>query len=191
MARSAALPLTPDTLPVLPERVAAPRYDRRRLHPSIVHIGVGGFHRAHQAVYLDDLGAAGGTWGELGVGLLPQDRAMASALGAQDGLYTLLVRGDRGDTARVVGPLLRHLFAPDNQRAVLLALSSPGTQLVTMTITEAGYNVDETTGSLTRPTMRCGPTCGTRRAPPRSSGISQRHSIVAVWPAYTVLRGVV
>jgi mannitol 2-dehydrogenase len=146
MVRSPPMPLTPDTLPVLRERVAVPRYDRRRLHPSIVHIGVGGFHRAHQAVYLDDLNADGGTWGEIGVGLLPQDRAMVSALGAQDGLYTLLVRGEGGDTARIVGPLLHHLFAPDDPRAVLLALSSPATQLVTMTITEAGYNVDETNG---------------------------------------------
>lgn len=96
--------------------VETPGYDRRRLRPSIVHIGVGAFHRAHQAVYLHDLASAGGDWGERGVGLLPQDRPMAEALVPQDGLYTLLVRGAEGDRARVIGSLIEYLFARISRR---------------------------------------------------------------------------
>ncbi len=127
-------------------RVQIPAYDRHRLSPSIVHIGVGSFHRAHQAVYLDDLAGAGGAWGERGVGVLPQDRAMAAALNPQDGLYTVLMRDGSGDRARVIGSLLDYLLAVEQPEAVLDALSDASTRLVTMTITEGGYNVAESTG---------------------------------------------
>ena len=75
-------------------RVAVPTYRREQLWPAIVHVGVGGFHRAHQALYLDDLAQRGITmeWGERGVGLLPGDRTMADALVPQNGLYTLACR---------------------------------------------------------------------------------------------------
>jgi mannitol-1-phosphate/altronate dehydrogenase len=127
-------------------RVETPAYDRRGLHPSIVHIGVGAFHRAHQAVYLDDLAGTGGRWGERGVGVMAQDHAMAEALGPQDSLYTVLVRSDEGDRARVIGSLLDYLFAPEQPEAVLSALADASTRVVTMTITEGGYNVGESTG---------------------------------------------
>jgi fructuronate reductase/mannitol 2-dehydrogenase len=107
---------------------------------------VGSFHRAHQAVYLDDLAKRGGDWGEIGVGLLPRDRPMADALGSQGGLYTVLVRSAEGDRARVVGCLLDYALAPENTGAVLALLADPGTRLVTLTITEGGYNVVESTG---------------------------------------------
>lgn len=77
---------------------------------------------------------------------MPQDRAMADALHPQQGLYTLVVRSAQADSARVVGSLLDYLFAPDQPDAVLDALADPSTRLVTMTITEGGYNVHETTG---------------------------------------------
>src|SRR5947209_6634043 len=115
-------------------RVQVPSYERRRLRPSIVHLGVGGFHRAHQAVYLDDLAGIGGEWGERGVGLLPQDRGMAEALVPQEGLYTLVVRSAEGDRARVIGSMLDYLLAPDGPEAVLGALASASTRVVTMTI---------------------------------------------------------
>ena len=129
-------------------RVETPAYDRRDLNPSIVHIGVGAFHRAHQAVFLDDLARIGGKWGERGVGVLPQDRAMAEALTPQDNLYTLLVRSDDGDRARVIGSVLDYLFAPDEPEAVLSALADASTRVVTMTITEGGYNVGESSGEF-------------------------------------------
>ena len=140
--------LTQATLATVAGRVAVPTYDRNRLAPAIVHIGVGGFHRAHQAVYLDDLAAQGITldWGEHGVGLLPADKAMAAALIPQDCLYTLVARGAAGDTARVIGSMTAYLFAPDDRARVLDLLAAPTTRIVSLTITEGGYNVDSHTG---------------------------------------------
>jgi mannitol-1-phosphate/altronate dehydrogenase len=146
MVSNAARPLEDATLLTLNGRVQTPTYDRKRLLPSIVHLGVGGFHRAHQAVYLDDLAAMGGEWGEHGVGLLPQDRRMAEALVPQQGLYTVLIRSADGDRARVIGSMIDYLFAPEQPEAVLGALAAASTHVVTMTITEGGYNVNETTG---------------------------------------------
>lgn len=146
MVRNVARDLDEQALGAMPERVQTPRYDRRRLRPSIVHIGVGGFHRAHQAVYLDDLAGLGGEWGECGVGLLPHDHVMAEALWPQQGLYTMLVRSAEPDRARVIGSILSYLFAPQHPEAVLTTLADPCIRIVTMTVTEGGYNVDETTG---------------------------------------------
>jgi len=146
MVSDAARPLDEAALGALAGRVETPAYDRRGLCPSIVHLGVGGFHRAHQAVYLDDLAAVGGEWGERGVGLLSQDRGVAEALGPQQGLYTVVVRSAELDCARVIGSLLDYLFAPGQPEAVLSALADACTRVVTMTITEGGYNVNETTG---------------------------------------------
>lgn len=136
----------------LPTGVAAPRYDRAR--PSgIVHLGVGAFHKAHQAVYTDDAlarsdGESGGDWMITGVSLRSPD--VADALNPQDGLYTLLVRGPEGVSARVVGSIARVLVAPDNRAAVLVALTAPATRIVSLTITEKGYGVDPSTGGLDR-----------------------------------------
>ncbi len=140
--------LTEASLASLAGRVTVPTYDRGRLAPSIIHIGVGGFHRAHQAVYLDDLAQRGvsADWGERGVGLLPEDRQMAEALVPQDCLYTVVARDAAGDTARVVGSLAAYLFAPDDPERVLAALADPATRIVSLTITEGGYNVDQHTG---------------------------------------------
>jgi len=146
MTSEVARPLDAETLDAIRPPVVTPGYDRRRLSPAIIHLGVGGFHRAHQAVYLDDLAGLGGDWGERGVGVLPQDRAMASALRPQGGLYTLLVRRAQADEARVIGSLLDYLFAPEQPEAVLGALADASTCIVSMTITEGGYNVNETTG---------------------------------------------
>ncbi|MDQ4038072.1 MAG: mannitol dehydrogenase family protein [Actinomycetota bacterium] len=121
--------------------VEMPRYDRRLLSPAIVHIGVGGFHRAHQAVYLDELARAGETeWGELGVGL--HTPAMRDALRAQDWLFTVVERDKIGDSARVVGSMTDYLFAPDDPGAVLDVLAGGRTRVVTLTVTGDGYNLD-------------------------------------------------
>ncbi len=144
--RNATQQLNDEALSVISSRVERPIYERRRLRPCIVHLGVGAFHRAHQAVYLDDLAAKGGNWGETGVGLLPQDRGVAKALQAQQGLYTLLVRTATTDRARIIGSLVDYLFAPEQPEAVLSTLSDASTQLVSLTITEGGYNVNESTG---------------------------------------------
>ncbi len=140
--------LTQANLTAFAGQVALPSYDRKRLAPAIIHIGVGGFHRAHQAVYLDELAGRGITldWGERGVGLLAADKRMAEALIPQDCLYTVVTRDAAGDTARVIGSMTDYLFAPDNRTRVLDLLADPGTRIVSLTITEGGYNVDSLTG---------------------------------------------
>src|ERR671918_896484 len=70
--------------------IPVPTYDRARLKPAIVHVGVGGFHRAHLAVYVHELASRGSSWGIVGLGLLARDAEMAAALGGQDCLYTLI-----------------------------------------------------------------------------------------------------
>ncbi len=124
--------------------IAKPVYDRAALTTGIVHFGVGGFHRAHQAVYLDDLmnGGKAQGWGICGVGLLGGDSAMRDALVPQDCLYTVMTRDAEGDRARVVGSMTRYLLAPDSPELVVAMLAAPQTRLVTLTITEGGYNTD-------------------------------------------------
>ena len=136
--------LSQQALPLFGPKVAVPRYDRAVVTPGIVHIGVGGFHRAHEAVYTDDLLAQGlaGEWGICGVGLRPEDRAMQAALVPQDCLYTLVTRDRGGDEARVIGSLVCYLYAPDDEQAVRDVLASPQTRIVSLTITESGYSLD-------------------------------------------------
>ncbi|MDQ2688253.1 MAG: mannitol dehydrogenase family protein, partial [Armatimonadota bacterium] len=135
--------LSNGTLSTLPPNVGVPKYDRQALAVGWVHLGVGGFHRAHQAVYLDDLlglSDADPSWGLCGVGLRPADAAMRDALHSQECLYTVIERSQDGDTARVIGSMIDYLFAPDDGDAVLSRLAAPETRLVTLTITEGGYD---------------------------------------------------
>jgi mannitol 2-dehydrogenase len=125
--------------------IPKPTYDRGLLKPGIIHFGVGGFHRAHQAVYLDNLMEQGKAydWGIAGVGLLPPDAKMRDALISQDCLYTVVTRDADGDQAQVVGSLCQYLLAPDNPESVLNALADPAVRIVTLTITEGGYALDD------------------------------------------------
>src|SRR5205814_2262016 len=95
--------------------VAVPHYDRQALVPRILHLGVGGFHRAHLALYTHELAEAGGDWAIRGVGLLDSDRRMASVLDAQDYLYTLTERDSNESRARIIGSIVDYmLVAGDN-----------------------------------------------------------------------------
>jgi mannitol 2-dehydrogenase len=134
---------------VLPE-VRTPAYDRAKISKSIVHIGVGGFYRAHQAVYLDDLLHRPGSeeWGYCGVGLLAQDARIGEILRQQDCLYTVVERSTQGDRARVIGSLLEFLHAPADPEAVLGKMASPECRIVSLTITESGYYVNQGTGEF-------------------------------------------
>ncbi|WP_167480885.1 mannitol dehydrogenase family protein [Mesorhizobium waimense] len=126
------------TVPQLPAATVVPSYDRNGIAPGIVHLGVGAFHRAHQAVYVDDCLAAGETeWGIVGVSLRSPDTR--DALAPQDGLYTLAVRSSGGEQLRVVGSILSMLVAPEDPGAVLAVLTDPRTRIVTLTITEKAY----------------------------------------------------
>jgi mannitol 2-dehydrogenase len=144
-------PLNNQTLSSLHPTVAVPRYDRTDLPTGIVHFGVGGFHRSHEAMYVDQLlnqGSAAG-WAICGVGTLPSDRAMQRALDAQDCLYTLVLKGTDGAIeARVIGSIGHYLFAPGNPEPVVARLSDPATRLVSLTITEGGYLVSDATGEF-------------------------------------------
>ncbi|HSO98434.1 MAG TPA: mannitol dehydrogenase family protein [Solirubrobacteraceae bacterium] len=150
-------PLRVRTLPHHGRRLAVPTYDRSALVRGVVHIGVGSFHRAHQAVYFDELArrGRGDGWALTGVGL--HRREMKAVLDAQDGLYTVLARGREGDDARVVGIITRYLFAPEQTAEVLDALVDESTRLVTLTITAAGYRPEPPsamgTGGLAAPTL--------------------------------------
>ncbi len=131
--------------------IAVPAYDRAAITPGIVHFGVGGFHRAHQAMYLDALMNDGKAldWGIVGVGVLPQDRRMYDVLSAQDHLYTLVIKHPDGTLEpRVIGSIVDYLFAPDSAEAVLDRLVDPATRIVSLTITEGGYHVNQVTGEL-------------------------------------------
>ncbi|PAQ06255.1 mannitol dehydrogenase family protein [Mesorhizobium temperatum] len=130
--------LSNSTRQALPASVAVPGYDRNHVVPGIVHLGVGAFHRAHQAAYIDDCLAAGEMdWGIVGVSLRSADTR--DALAPQDGLYTLAVRSSDRESLRVVGSILSMLVAPEDPGAVLAALTDPRTSIVTLTITEKAY----------------------------------------------------
>ncbi len=129
--------------------VQVPSYDRRGLPHSIVHMSVGGFHRAHQAVYLDDLlGRGEREWAICGVGLLPQDDRMRDALRSQDCLYTVVERSAAGDRARVIGSIVEYLFAPAERELVLERMAAPTCRIVSLTITEGGYYINQGTGEF-------------------------------------------
>jgi mannitol 2-dehydrogenase len=107
--------LNNSTLTQLP--IAKPSYDRSEIGVGIVHFGVGGFHRAHQAMYVDRLLEKGQArdWGICGVGVLPADRKMADVLAAQDGLYTLVLENPDGSRdVRVIGSIVDYRYAPDD-----------------------------------------------------------------------------
>ena len=125
--------------------IAKPGYDRDDIQVGIVHFGVGGFHRAHQAMYVDRLLDAGTTkdWGICGVGVLPSDRRMADVMAAQDGLYTLMLEyPDDHRDARVIGSIVDYRYAPDDRDGVVELIAAPSTRIVSLTITEGGYSIE-------------------------------------------------
>jgi len=145
------IPLSQQALGELDERVARPTYDRSKVTAGIVHFGVGGFHRAHEARYLDELmnDGKGMDWGLCGVGALPQDRRVIETLRAQDGLYTLVAKHPDGRREpRVIGSIVELMLAPDDPHAVVERLVDDRTRIVSLTITEGGYLVNQVTGEF-------------------------------------------
>ncbi|KAF4964561.1 hypothetical protein FSARC_7520 [Fusarium sarcochroum] len=131
-------------------KVHVPSYDRNAVKEGIVHVGVGGFHRAHLAVYIDQLLQKHGErdWAICGIGLRPNDAAMRDVLNDQDHLYTVIERSAKGSFANVVGSINSFLFAPDDREAVIAKMAHPDTHIVSMTITESGYYYNENTHQL-------------------------------------------
>ena len=128
--------------------VPGPGYDRSAVTVGIVHFGVGGFHRAHQAMYVDRLmeQGLGGEWGICGVGVMPSDQRMRDVMEAQDCLYTLVLKDPEGGwEPRVIGSIVDYRYAPDDPDAVIELMAAPTTRIVSMTVTEGGYNFSPVT----------------------------------------------
>src|ERR1700726_3599969 len=142
-------------LNLLDQNIQVPKYDRQKLDQSIMHVGVGGFHRAHQALYMDDLLHQGGDsrWGYCGVGLLKHDALIRDVMRSQDCLYTLVERSLDGDKARIVGSIVNFLFAPDDPQKVIEQMASPETRIISLTITEGDIILISRPGNSTRSTL--------------------------------------
>ncbi len=143
--------LNAKNLSLLPKEVKVPAYDRTKIKTGIVHVGIGGFHRAHQAYYTDELLEKHGVteWGICGVALLHHDRKIYDTLVEQDGLYTLMITGADGvTTASVIGSITECLFAPDEPNRVIEKMAHPEVKIITLTITEGGYNFNPATGAF-------------------------------------------
>ena len=139
------------TLPALADRAATPRYDRSAVRPGIVHLGLGGFHRAHMARYTHDLmqqDPAATAFGIVGAGLLPVDARMHDALAPQDDLYTLVERDAAGEAITVIGALARTVFAGESTAALIGAMDDPAIRIVSLTVTEHGYCLNRATKQL-------------------------------------------
>lgn len=139
--------LSLSTLATLPAAVSRPAYDIAAAEVGVVHLGVGAFHRAHQAAYLDAILSRGHTgWAICGASLRSPDTS--DALDPQDGLYTLAARSGAGDKLRIIGSLRRLLVAPRDPEALLAAMCDPRVRIVTLTVTEKGYCHDPASGTL-------------------------------------------
>ena len=127
-----------------------PQYDRSALRPGIVHIGLGNFHRAHMAVYLDDLFALGLSqdWAILGAGVRAGDAAMRAALMAQDCLSTVIELDPSGHSARRIGSMTGFIEVQADNAALIAAMSDPAIRIVSLTVTEGGYFIDPATGAF-------------------------------------------
>lgn len=137
------------SLSSLPDDIAKPLYDRSRLDIGIVHLGIGAFHRAHQAVYTDDaLNRKPGNWLISGISLRRPDTR--DALNPQNGLYTVAIRDAAQTKLRIIGSVAEVLVAPESPQAVLDRLCQPSVKIVSLTITEKGYCHDPATGDLNK-----------------------------------------
>ncbi|MFK8165056.1 MAG: mannitol dehydrogenase family protein [Lewinella sp.] len=146
---SATIPLRQEHLSNLSTKIARPAYNRTSLKTGIVHIGVGGFHRAHEAYYTHLLLEKGKAkdWAICGVGLREGDRQMSEVLKKQDFLYSMIVRHPDGKIeTTVIGSIVDFLLGPDNPTVVINRMAAPETRIVSLTITEGGYNVNPATG---------------------------------------------
>ncbi len=148
--------LKQENLHRLADGIVRPSYDRSKVKAGIVHIGVGGFHRSHEAYYTDALMAEPDAsdsdaydWGICGVGLREADRKIGDILKAQDYLYTLIVKHPQGKVeTRVIGSIIDFMLSCDDPGAVIDKMASADTKIVSLTITEGGYNFNSATGEF-------------------------------------------
>ena len=146
-----SIQLNQQNISTLKDLLPCPIYDRKTIKTGIVHIGVGGFHRAHQAYYIHQLlGKHQATdWGICGIGLREGDRKMKEVLAQQDGLYTLITQHPDGtDKSEVIGSLIDFILAVDTPNLAIDKMAHPDTKIVSLTITEGGYNYNPSTGNF-------------------------------------------
>ncbi len=133
----------------LPSSVSVPKYDREKVAAGIVHLGIGAFHRAHQAFYTEAvLNQFGGDWGIIGCSL--RSAGVREQLAPQDGLYTLVERGSDSENLRVIGAVKKVMVGPEDPAALVAAMANPAIKIVSLTVTEKGYCHNPATGDLNR-----------------------------------------
>tara|TARA_R110002074_G_scaffold5143_4_gene25257 strand:- start:2064 stop:3548 length:1485 start_codon:yes stop_codon:yes gene_type:complete len=145
------IPLNQKNLSQLEGEITIPTFKRENFKPGIVHIGVGGFHRAHQAYYTHKLQEASNIteWGICGIGLRQGDQKIHDVLQKQDGLYTLIVKHPDGKIeSQIIGSIIDFKLGPNNPESVIDIMSHPDTKIVSLTITEGGYNFNPATGEF-------------------------------------------
>ena len=142
--------LSTASLSKLPASVAIPTYDRSALRPGIVHVGCGNFHRAHMAVYLDDLFqlGLGHDWSITGAGVREADARMRDVLAGQDYLSSVIERSPGALHARVVGAMTGFVPVAQGNAPLIAAMSDPAIKIVSLTVTEGGYYIDPKTGTF-------------------------------------------
>lgn len=143
--------LNNNILSSLNKQIQIPSYNRSALSVGIVHIGIGNFHRSHQAYILDRYIQKTNAlnWGICAVGLLPQDESICNRMEQQDCLYTLSEKKENGNIqVSVIGSIVKCLHAPSNPQKVIQQMADIETKLITLTITEGGYNCNATTGEF-------------------------------------------
>lgn len=143
--------LNAENLEVLPANVGVPAYNRDAIKTSILHIGVGNFHRSHQAFYINELidKYKDLNYGICGVDLLDSDRKMYNILKDQDGLYTIYTKEPNGaHKAKIIGSIVEYFYGPENPLAVIERMSSPDIKIISLTIAEDGYHLNEITGAF-------------------------------------------
>ena len=142
--------LSNSTLGELSNRVVAPRYDRSRLKPGIVHIGLGNFHRAHQAWYLHRLMQEGLAfdWAIVGAGVKAFDKSQRQKLAAQDFLTTIIELDPAGTSAEVVGSMIGYVPVEEGHGPLIDLMADPVIRIVELTVTEGGYFIDPATGNF-------------------------------------------
>jgi mannitol 2-dehydrogenase len=146
-----AIPLNRANLARLQPPVQVPRFDPASVTPGIVHLGLGGFHRAHMARYTHNLMSQRADtlgWGIVGAGLMPGDRRMWESLAPQDNLYTLVERSATDETVTVIGSLEDVVFAGESSAALLDAIDRPAIRIISLTVTEHGYCLNRSTKRL-------------------------------------------
>ena len=146
-ARDMSVRLCAENIDRLPAKLRRPGYDPRALSAGILHFGIGNFHRAHQAVYLDDLFGMGRDhdWAIVGAGVMPSDAVAREKLAAQDWLTTVVEQEADGSAGRVTAAMVDYL-PPGDRAALIEKLADPAIRIVSLTITEGGYFIDPASG---------------------------------------------